>query len=380
MVFFLAFASALELLIGNVLLYLAIMVTISLVSGVTYSIYSFFLGEYIPSLGFSDVVTGMIGLSAYLMPRAKIKTFVWLGFWAWIIFIPAWMLATWFIGWDIWRLFTAAGESSTNFLAHVSGGIAGYFIGKLWLAERKWLIEPELESEIEHMRHARDGFLGVFSSPVNLRAVRNIKHSERLRSHHRSFDETLLHAYKLNETYQCDAALEVLVHGIKAFGESEDVLKDVFNSVVGWRHTRFTLCYARYYITYLIDRGNEKAALNICAACFEIAPDFLLDRSKDVVPLAERAEKQERYSLAHSLVRNADDRYPDAPEKITFRVLEAKYLYNYLARQDDGRAILGELIADPSLRHRADIQSLLALCGSLPPTRTLFGDTPTRAS
>ena len=82
MIFFLAFATALEVLIGNALLYIGIMATISIASGVAYSLYTFLFDYPYPSLGFSDVVMGMIGLSAYLMPRARIRTFIWLGFWA----------------------------------------------------------------------------------------------------------------------------------------------------------------------------------------------------------------------------------------------------------------------------------------------------------
>jgi membrane associated rhomboid family serine protease len=91
MIFFLAFGAALEVLIGNALLYIGIMVTISLASGSAYSLYTYLFDYPYPSLGFSDVVMGMIGLSAYLMPRARIRTFIWLGFWAWILYVPAWM-------------------------------------------------------------------------------------------------------------------------------------------------------------------------------------------------------------------------------------------------------------------------------------------------
>ena len=99
----------------------------------------------------------------------------------------------------------------------------------------------------------------------------------------------------------------------------------------------------------------------MCVTCFDIAPDFLLDRPKDVAPLAVRAEMQERYSLAYSLVRSADDKYPDAPEKTTLRVLEAKFLCLYLERKEVGKAIFDELMSDSNNRERQDIKSLVVI-------------------
>ena len=74
MIFFLAFAPALELLVGSKIRYLWIMVFICFVVGVSYSV-SIVIGgsEAIPTLGFSGVVMGMMGLAAYLMPQARIR-------------------------------------------------------------------------------------------------------------------------------------------------------------------------------------------------------------------------------------------------------------------------------------------------------------------
>ncbi len=86
------------------------------------------------------------------MPRARIRTFVWLGFWAWIAFVPAWIFAIWYIGWDLVTLLSDGNAGGTNLLAHVVGGVTGYYLGRWWLSDRKWLIEVELQDEIEHMR------------------------------------------------------------------------------------------------------------------------------------------------------------------------------------------------------------------------------------
>ena len=93
------------------------------------------------------------------MPR--IRTFIWIGFWAWILYIPAWIFATWYIGWDIFYLFSEGNDSGTNIVAHVSGALTGYYLGRWWLADRKWLVETELQEEIENMKTSRRDWFGI---------------------------------------------------------------------------------------------------------------------------------------------------------------------------------------------------------------------------
>ena len=59
MIFFFAFAVALEILIGNTFVYLAIIVSITVVSSLAYSLFTALFGSAYPTLGFSDVVFGM---------------------------------------------------------------------------------------------------------------------------------------------------------------------------------------------------------------------------------------------------------------------------------------------------------------------------------
>ena len=52
------------------------MLLISFVVGISYSVSTLISSTApLPSLGFSGVVMGMIGLSAYLMPGARIRVF-----------------------------------------------------------------------------------------------------------------------------------------------------------------------------------------------------------------------------------------------------------------------------------------------------------------
>lgn len=364
MIFFLAFGTALEVIVGSALLFIGIMTTISIVSGVSYSLYTFLFGDPLPSLGFSDVVMGMIGLSAYLMPRTRIRTFVWIGFWAWILYIPAWIFAIWYIGKDIYHLFTEGLAGGTNLVAHVAGALTGYYLGRLWLAERKWLVETELEDEIEHMKASRLDWFGISSLRVDGGTGKRLKAAEELRAHEAEFDEALREAHKLNETHRYDEALTVLLNGITRYGESEEVYKDVFDTVWKWKRALFTLNFARHCVSYLIDHGKHKDALDVCERCFTFAPEFILARPLDVMPLARMALEQQRYQLVHSLVFNAVDRYGDTINVIDARLLEAQMLAHYLERPEAAHAIL-ETLEQGDDPHRRD--EVLALNAAIAP-------------
>lgn len=106
LVFLFAFTPTLEILIGNKLKFITVLVSISLIGGVIYSFTSILEGSYIPTLGLSGVVSGMIGFSAFMMPGASIRTLIWFLFFIRRLFIPAWILAIWYIGWDIYDLFS----------------------------------------------------------------------------------------------------------------------------------------------------------------------------------------------------------------------------------------------------------------------------------
>ncbi len=124
LIFFLAFAPSVELLLQSSVKYVATIIAISFVTAVTYSISTFIQGAPVPTLGLSGVVMGMIGLSAYLMPHAKIRTFVWFIVFVKNLYIPAWIFAVWYIGWDAFELFSNSDNVGVNLVAHVSGGIS----------------------------------------------------------------------------------------------------------------------------------------------------------------------------------------------------------------------------------------------------------------
>ena len=358
MIFFFAFGAALEVLIGNTRLYLAIIVSITVVSALAFSLFTALFGSAYPTLGFSDVVFGMIGLSAFMMPRARIRAFVWVIFWVRVMFIPAWVLAVWYVGWNVYDLFVYGNDSGINIVSHVAGAFAGYFLGRRWLSDRKVAVQDDLDDEIDYMRSERSSCLGGPGSYVYRRGLKEMKEAEEEGRRTEAFDSTLSKVERLNRTGQYADALSRLLDGIRDYGENEDVLKYVFESILSWRRTYFTLCYARHYISFLLARSEQKQALDVCETCFQFAPEFILADPLDVIPLAKAAEKQQRFALAYSLVRDAEERYKDGLDLTSAGLIEARLLAHHLENRPAAKEIIGRLLDLDQPDRRSEILAI----------------------
>jgi membrane associated rhomboid family serine protease len=140
LVFFIAFGTLVEMLIGG-FAYAGLIIIVSWICGVFTSVSAMANGEAVASLGLSGVVMGMIGLSAFLLPRAKIRCYYWFIILFGSVALPVWALAIWYIGSDIYVLFAYDDHGFINVMAHVTGGIGGYLFGVLFL--RKARIEAQ---------------------------------------------------------------------------------------------------------------------------------------------------------------------------------------------------------------------------------------------
>ena len=79
----------------------------------------------------------MIGLYAYLLPSGRIRCYYWFIVIFGSIAVPAWALAVWYIGWDVFNLLTNADNGMVDVMAHVTGGAAGYLYGVTFLRRRR---------------------------------------------------------------------------------------------------------------------------------------------------------------------------------------------------------------------------------------------------
>jgi membrane associated rhomboid family serine protease len=134
--FFFAFAAAIEVIVGSILFPL-IIIGLAIGTHSFYSLATMASPEALPTVGLSGVVMGMIGMFIYFVPWEKIKCFFWFLFYFRVFTIPAWILASWYIGWDVYNLYHDDGSSNVNFVAHVSGAALGYLTGFLFFRKRK---------------------------------------------------------------------------------------------------------------------------------------------------------------------------------------------------------------------------------------------------
>ena len=136
LVFFFAFGTMVEMLIGRIT-YVALFLTVCFVCGIFTSVSAVANGEHVSSVGLSGVVMGMIGLSAFLLPRARVRCYYWFIVIFGSVAVPVWALALWYLGGDIYTLFAYDDYGAVNVMAHVSGGIAGYLFGMLFLKKAR---------------------------------------------------------------------------------------------------------------------------------------------------------------------------------------------------------------------------------------------------
>jgi membrane associated rhomboid family serine protease len=132
LLFFFAFGTMVEMLIGRIS-YVALFLAVAFICGIFTSISAVLNGEHVSSVGLSGVVMGMIGLSAYLLPRGRVRCYYWFVVLFGSIAVPVWALAIWYLGGDIYALFVYEDHGTVNVMAHVTGGIGGYLFGVLFL-------------------------------------------------------------------------------------------------------------------------------------------------------------------------------------------------------------------------------------------------------
>lgn len=141
LLFFYAFAATIEILLGPIL-YLLVLVALAIGTHSVYSIVMMGNPYALPTVGLSGIVMGMIALFVYFIPQARISCFLWLVVFYRRFAIPAWILAAWYIGWDLYSELKGPADTRVNVIAHLSGAAIGFLIGfTLFRKKRHWAQE-----------------------------------------------------------------------------------------------------------------------------------------------------------------------------------------------------------------------------------------------
>lgn len=143
--FFFAFAASVEMILG-MLRYALIFLALCIGTHLSYSLAMMNVTDALPTLGLSGVVMGMIGMFVFLMPRVNIRCFLWFFVIVRIVSVPAWLLAAWYVSWDMYQLYHSDLRSGINFVAHVSGFTIGFLLGMLFFMQRKQEIKQEIRA------------------------------------------------------------------------------------------------------------------------------------------------------------------------------------------------------------------------------------------
>jgi membrane associated rhomboid family serine protease len=306
LLFYLAFAPTLEILIGSKFRYILIMLFIIFVVGICDSI-SVLIGvtEPLPSLGFSGVVMGMIGLSAYLMPKVRIKVFWWYIV-AWKTFyVRAWVLAVYYVGGEMWVMFTAEDYGNIGVVAHVAGGLAGYFYGYFWLKDRREEIKDELAHEVKAMRiKQQHGKIRHEAFRYNKAMDQKLAEKQETQEQNRFMQQL----YRMVKTHQDSEAVNLILTKHDLDTPTHE-LEKLFERMEEWGPSRTLLCLGRLIIHKSDKEKRDGKALVYIAKCQSISPKFLLSDLSRVLYFAEMAIETGRLDITKNLVADAQKRY-----------------------------------------------------------------------
>jgi len=358
LIFFFAFAAAIETLLANKLHYIGFMVMVALVTTITYSIsIAISNSPPIPTLGLSGVVSGVIGLSAFLMPGARIRTFIWV-----IVFfirafpMPAWVLALWFIGWDAYNLMAYSDHGGVNLIAHVSGGVAGYLYGFFFLKNRRTEIQDELNDEIEYMKSTRNQQFSTTSSyKGGDKYLQNIREQDAKREY-ANYNQKL---YRLVNSGNNSEALILFLKDYDQYKDSIEIYEELFQEMEKWQKCRALLCLGRLVISLFLEKNNNKDALRITKRCLDIQEDFVLSDPAEALKLTEYAIDLQQYSLAYRIIRKTGLRYGEYIDLIYSQLLEARLLLLHLDNRDEAKVVLKALVEKKPVTWRKEIAALI---------------------
>jgi membrane associated rhomboid family serine protease len=360
LIFFFAFTPTLEILIGNKLKFITVLVSISLIGGVAYSIASILRESYIPTLGLSGVVSGMIGFSAFMMPHANIRTLIWFLFYVRRLFIPAWILAIWYIGWDVYDLFSRTSNGGTNFVAHVSGGLSGYLIARLWFKARRDDVQDELDDAIEVARAGRDGsFRGMMSLHMGDRTRIDSDYREcQAKKDWAAYKDRV---FKQVRAGNSSAVMLIILEDYNNQFKSPETYQELFKEIGQWRKKRSYFCVGRLLINLYMDQGKLGNAFTVVNECMDADSNFLLPIPSTVLMLANVAVTKQQYKLAYKIITGYKRRYYDTGVCTEHLILEAKLLYQHLGRRDVAIALLEKGISSVGIYDAEKLRKMLEL-------------------
>ncbi len=302
LIFFIAFAPVLELMAGRVR-FAVILLIITTIVHITYSMTVVFSGWPAPTLGLSGVVFGMIGLAAYVAPRMRIRTLIWFFIYIRNHSIPAWILAAWYVSWNIWDMLMKTGYGGTNFIAHVSGAFAGYLIGMLLMQEQRDEYRDEIDEEAVYQREKRSGLPGI--NTKDLGNYKKITERKQMQAANEQYESRMEAIYNSVSSENDSTAIMLLLKDYELWAESSEVYEEIFNRMHQWGNSRALMCIGRLAIHLNAKRGYTARAQQIASKCLDLDSKFILADRLDLGNMFQGSTDAQGQILAQRLHENS---------------------------------------------------------------------------
>lgn len=341
LVFFLAFAPALEALVGGRWQFLGVIGLMILGTNLTYALVMGMEDYPTPTLGLSGIVSGMIGFAASFMPRARVRTF----YYVMVIPTPVWLLAAYYIGWDAYDLFTRTDHGGVNIVVHVAGGVIGILMMLLFRKRHKE-ISDELHDEIEYMRNQRTTLVDSVSSKSEIASKEN---QEANKKKDVEFMETL------HRLVRVDNHSNVINLILSEYDPDHLVIERyeyLFGEIGKWKTGRSYECIGRLIINYRMQQGQIGVAIRYAKILYQAKNTILLADPTHILKLTEAAKDINDFELALALVENAAERYSDECGNEEYLLNEIELLHLHLNKTQQALKVLKKIFDDRTHPHR----------------------------
>lgn len=344
LVFFLAFAPALEALVGNSWKFLGVFALMILGTNLVYAVAMGSASYPTPTLGLSGIVMGMMGFAASFMPTARIKTF----YYFIVLPTPVWLLSTYYIGWDIYDLYTRTDHGGVNITVHVAGGIIGVLTMMLFRKRHKE-VSDELHDEIAFMKNKRESLSDSTAT----------KSEEAIKTSKQEFDKNeaayleLLHKYV--RVSNNSAAINMLLNDYEPNHSTVERYEFLLNEIEKWNTGRAYECISRFVINLRLEQHQTGIALRTAKTLYEVKENILLADPEHLLLLAQAAKETHDYELVYALVRDANKRYWGKVDSETCLLLEIELLHLYLNKSAEALKLLKSVFDERGHPHRTAV-------------------------
>lgn len=294
-----------------------------------------------PTLGLSGIVMGMMGFAASFMPKARIRTF----YYVMVIPTPVWLLSTYYIGWDMYDLYSRTDHGGVNIVVHVAGGVIGVLMMLLFRKRHKE-ISGELHDEIEFMHKQRTTLSDSTKTKTEIA-------SEELQEKNKKHEEAFLNElHRLVRVDNHSTVINMILCDYDPMHTVVERYEFLFNQIQQWKTGRAYECIGRLVIDLRLNKHHTGGALRIAHELLKEKNEIVLANPEHVLLLAKAAKEVSDFELAYALVRNAEERYWGKCVGEVYLLFELELLHLYLNKTTDALALLKKVFDNRLHPHR----------------------------